>query len=106
MKMELYEEILFERLNQEARHPRLPKHIIHPKDKNESQHDIRQRLGQIQRDNDMRDFENDESWFGIIMEEVLEVFAESSREKMREELIQSIALQVRMVEAIDSQKIK
>lgn len=106
MNMEMYEEILFERLNQDAKHPRHPKHFLHPESKQEDIHDIKTRLAQIQRDNDMRDFDNQESWYGILMEELLEIFAETKCEKMRAELIQSIALQVRMVEAIDRDIIK
>ena len=106
MNMELYEEILFERLNQEAKHPRLPKYFLHPESKQENKHDIKTRLAQIQRDNDMRDLDNQESWYGILTEELLEIFAESKPDRIRTELIQSIALQVRMVEMIDRDKIK
>lgn len=106
MNMEMYEEILFERLNQEAKHPRLPKHFLHPESKQEDIRDIKTRLAQIQRDNDMRDLDNQESWYGILMEELHEIFAETKIERMRAELIQSVALQVRMVEAIDRGIIK
>ena len=101
MTMELYEEILLERVNQDAKHPLPPRYIRHPDSKYEMMHSIRYRLEQVQKDNAKRELDGDESWYGICTEELLEAFAERNIDKMREELIQSIALQVRMVEAID-----
>ena len=101
MTMELYEEILLGRVSQDAKHPLPPRYIRHPDSKYERIHAIRYRLDQVREENGKREIEGDESWYSICTEELLEAFAERNIDKMRGELIQSIALQVRMVEAID-----
>lgn len=106
MTTALYEEILFERINQDAKHPRLPRYILHPDSQYEKLYSIRHRLEKVREENNRREHEGDESWYGICTEELLEAFAERNVKKMRAELIQSIALQVRMIEMIDRDRIK
>ena len=106
MTTALYEEILFERINQDAKHPHLPRYILHPDSQYEKVYSIRHRLEKVREENNRRELEDCESWYGICTEELLEAFAERNVKKMRAELIQSIALQVRMVEMIDRDIIK
>jgi hypothetical protein len=45
------------------------------------------------------------TWYDILMEEVFEAFAESDKDKQRQELIQVIAVGVVMVECLDRKQI-
>ena len=58
------------------------------------------------RENDRRVAAGTLSWDGIAMEEVTEAFAEEDPVKLREELVQSAAVFVAMIECLDRQALR
>lgn len=101
----IYAEIDAERERQDSIHPSLPKYILHPiTDPVRSQ--FRLSTKSQQEINDTREKTGEHSWYGIMNEEEAEVFSASTTEELYTELIQSIALRVRLAEAIKSGLVK
>jgi NTP pyrophosphatase (non-canonical NTP hydrolase) len=49
----------------------------------------------------LNDSARDVSWFGILMEEVYEAFAETDPAKQREEMVQVAAVAVQIIKCLD-----
>jgi hypothetical protein len=101
----IFEAIDTERDRQDSLHPTLPKYLLHPiTDPAIGQ--FRLSMKSQQEINDAREKTGEHSWYGIINEEEAEVFSAETTEELYTELIQSIALRVRLVEAIQSGLVK
>ena len=101
----IYKDIQAERLRQNEKHPILPPYFLHPK-----ADPLPAAFGyaenKAKEDNDAMEAKGQHSWYGIIREELYEVFSESgdtveSLTKMRAEAVQGAALYVRLIEQID-----
>lgn len=105
MTERILDDVSKERERQEKLHHDLPKYIRHPVAYSEQVFNISESLKYMLDRNGKREEQHEESWYGICMEELLEVFAEEDIERIRGELVHSVAIQMRMIEAIDSGKI-
>ena len=104
-RSQIYDDIDYERDRQDAIHPQLPKYFLHPvTDPMPSQFKIS--FGYQQKDNDEAESKGEHSWYGIMNEEEAEVFSAETIEELDTELVQSIALRVRMLEALRNGLVK
>ena len=88
-----------ERIRQDEKHPKLPRYILHPTDDpRPSQFEFSKETQQ--KINDDREKEGEHSWYGIMNEEDAEIFSAETIEELDAELVQSIALRVRMLEQV------
>ena len=93
----LFDEALAERARQNEKHPVSPKYLLHPKiDKTFRM--IKELCKSFQSSNDKLEKNNEHSYYGLINEEVLEVFTAKTREERHIEIVQAIALLVRLDE--------
>lgn len=101
----IFSDVSKERDRQDVIHPQLPKYILHPiTDPMGSA--FRLAMKSQQEVNDAREKAGEHSWYGILNEEEAEVFSAETLEDLDTELIQSIALQVRMLEALRNGLVK
>ena len=99
MTVDIINSIVAERDRQDKRHPILPKYILHPSgDPRPSQFKFSKETQQ--KINDDREKEGEHSWYGIMNEEDAEIFSAETIEELDAELVQSIALRVRMLEQV------
>jgi len=89
----LFEEVAAERIRQNEKHPVNPK-LLTFHDKKFMDYN----LAMYQRFNDTSEAWNAHSYQGIISEEILEVFTAETREDRHAEIVQAIALLVRLDE--------
>lgn len=104
-RSQIYDDINAERDRQGVIHPQLPKYLLHPvTDPMPSQFKIS--LEYQQKDNDEAEANGEHSWYGIMNEEEAEVFSAETIEELDTELVQSIALRVRLLEALRNGLVK
>jgi hypothetical protein len=103
-RQDIFRLIDSERERQDKKHPKLPVFTLHPYEPMESQRMIQRALNFFRTANEFRERTTSESWFGVIAEEVLEVFEAGDKDSMKEEIIQAAALLVKMYESIVSEK--
>lgn len=95
----IFADVSKERDRQDNLHPQLPKYFLHPvTDPLPSQFKVS--FGYQQKDNDEAESKGEHSWYGIMNEEEAEVFSAETIEELDTELVQSIALRVRLLEAL------
>ena len=95
----IFADVSKERDRQDSLHPKLPKYLLHPvTDPMPSQFKIS--FGYQQKDNDEAESKGEHSWYGVMNEEDAEVFSAETVEELDTELVQSIALRVRLLEAL------
>lgn len=99
MTADIIDSVIAERVRQDEKHPVLPKYILHPTDDpRPSQFKFSKETQQ--KINDERERESEHSWYGIMNEEDAEIFSAETIEELDAELVQSIALRVRMLEQV------
>lgn len=101
----IFKKIREERYRQDKLHPSLPKYLLHPRT-DPARGQFRLSMLNQQEINDAREKEGEHSWYGIMNEEEAEVFSAETLEELDAELVQSIALRVRLLEAIQSGLVK
>ena len=98
-RSQIYDDINAERDRQDVIHPQLPKYILHPIfDPTKKQFRLTTQIRQEA--NNLREGAGDHSWYGVLNEEDGEVFSAETIEELDTELVQSIALRVRLLEAL------
>lgn len=101
----IYDDVDKERERQDVVHPNLPKYFLHPvTDPTRSQFKVSMQFQK--EDNDKAEANGEHSWYGIMNEEDAEVFSAETIEELETELIQSIALRVRLLEQVKAGNIK
>ncbi len=103
-RQDIFRLIDSERERQDRKHPERPVFCLHPYEPMETQMMIQRALNFFRTANEFRELTASESWFGVIAEEVLEVFEAGDKESMKEEILQAAALLVRMYESLVSEK--
>lgn len=104
-RYDIYADVNEERARQDSLHPSLPKYLLHPiTDPASGQFHLS--MKSQQEINDSREKTGEHSWYGIMNEEEAEVFSAETVEDLYTELIQSIALRVRLIEAIQGGLVK
>ena len=99
MTADILTSVVDERIRQDEKHPKLPRYILHPTDDpRPSQFKFSKETQQ--KINDDREKEGEHSWYGIMNEEDAEIFSAETIEELDAELVQSIALRVRLLEAL------
>lgn len=105
IRSSMFADIEKERARQDSLHPSLPKHLLNPiTDPARGQFQFS--MKSQQEINDAREKTGEHSWYGIMNEEEAEVFSAETIEDLYTELIQSIALRVRLIEAIKNGLVK
>ena len=101
----IFADVSKERDRQDNLHPQLPKYFLHPvTDPRRDQFKISAEYQQEV--NDAREKAGEHSWYGIMNEEDAEVFSAETIEELDTELVQSIALRVRLLEALRNGLVK
>jgi hypothetical protein len=104
-RSQIYDDIDYERDRQDVLHPQLPKYFLHPIfDPTKKQFRLTTQIRQEA--NNISERNSDHSWYGIMNEEEAEVFSAETIEELDIELVQSIALRVRMLEALRNGLVK
>ena len=104
-RSQIYDDIDYERDRQDVLHPQLPKYFLHPIfDPTKKQFRLTTQIRQEA--NDLREGAGDHSWYGIMNEEDGEVFSAETVEELDTEIVQSIALRVRLLEALRNGLVK
>lgn len=91
------EEIQAERARQNEKHPVSPKHLLNP-ETDPTIGMIETSLEWRRKDNDTAEAKGEHSYFQIIGEEYREIFTSKTREERHTEIVQAIALLVRLDE--------
>ena len=91
------EEIQAERARQNEKHPVNPRYLLHPKT-DPTVEMIEASLGWRRKENDESEYNGQHSYFAIIGEEYREVFTAKTKEERHSEIVQAIALLVRLDE--------
>ena len=105
MTADILTSVVDERIRQDEKHPKLPRYILHPTDDpRPSQFKFSKETQQ--KINDDREKEGEHSWYGIMNEEDAEIFSAETIEELDTELVQSIALRVRLLEALRNGLVK
>ncbi len=100
----IFVEVNAERDRQDAFHPEYPKYLLHPElDPMRNQFHISMVDQQIK--NDGLESAGEHSWYGILNEEEAETWSANAIDDFYMELIQTIALRVRLAEAIKAGKV-
>ena len=101
---EIFQDVERERERQDSNHPDLPKYLLHPElDPYRGQFHIA--MVDQQGKNDILEAEGEHSWYGILNEEESETWSAKTIDDFYMELIQTIALRVRLAEAIKAGKV-
>ena len=93
----LFDEVLAERSRQNEKHPVSPKYLLHP-ESDPTIGMIETSLEWRRKDNDAAEEKGEHSYFAIIGEEFREIFTAKTREERHIEIVQAIALLVRLDE--------
>jgi len=104
MTLKLYEEVNDERERQNKIHPELPEHLLQP-GKDPTKEQIKKALEYIQAENNLAEAQKEHSWYGILYEELKEIFASDTKEELHNEIVQTISVLVRLDEAINEGKV-
>ena len=99
MTADILTSVVDERIRQDEKHPKLPRYILHPVD-DPRPSQFRFSKETQQKINDEREKEGEHSWYGIMNEEDAEIFSAETVEELDAELVQSIALRVRLLEQV------
>lgn len=103
MTQEIIDLIDAERARQDEKHPALPRFILGPHDPTQAQFNV---SAELQKEvNDRFEGYGAHSWYGIMNEESAEMFTAETIEELERELVQSIALGVRLLEEIRAGRI-
>jgi hypothetical protein len=95
----IFNEITVERARQDLLHPIIAKYLLHPTvDPQRSQ--ILESLINMQGENDRLEEINEASWYGVLYEEMKEIFSADNTKDLYHETIQTIAVLVRMLQSI------
>ena len=100
----IYHEVNAERDRQEAFHPDLPKYLLHP-ELDPMGYQFHVAMDDQQTKNDELEKFGEHSWYGILNEEESETWSAKTIDDFYMELIQTIALRVRLAEAIKAGKV-
>ena len=93
----LFDEVLQERARQNEKHPVNPKYLLHP-ESDPTSAQIEASLAWRRTDNDKAEAKGEHSYFAIIGEEYREIFTTKTRDERHIEIVQAIALLVRLDE--------
>lgn len=102
--MTLFDEVNTERARQNEKHPIAPKYILHPVE-DPTAEQIATSLAWRREDNDKAEAKGEHSWYGIIREELSEVFTAKTPEERHSEIVQAMALLKRLDEETYSEVI-
>jgi hypothetical protein len=94
---EIIEAIKAERVRQGIVHPIVAKKLLPD---NTDAEEIKAQVSYLKIDNDLEERFQDSNWYGVFLEELYEVFAETDHARIKEEAIQLAALCVRLCETL------
>jgi hypothetical protein len=89
-----------EMLNQQEKHPNFVKYFLHPS-KAPCSDAIGKASEAIKKINNELAAKGEESLYGVVIEELFEVFVETDKTKIRAEMVQNAALWIRSIIALD-----
>jgi uncharacterized coiled-coil protein SlyX len=95
-----------ERNRQDEIHPEHPRYLCNPNDWKEHLNHLTKKLMEVRAENEKREATGKESWYGVMLEELLEIVTETNMRDMEKEAVQLAALCVRFVEELRTVKRK